>query len=176
VAWQIAASTTCARRVSWSWLAAGLLALTAAAFASEALAHGVSENDKALTSSALGQAVGLSPSAAHRRVQQLEAGGMIRGYRARLSPAAQGDPSTVFVMVTLKDQTEDTLSRFEAALHRCADVIEAHLMSGESDYLLKLAVRAYNSCEGLHRDSLARLPGVQRLVSHFSIRTVVDAE
>ncbi|CAN7606328.1 Lrp/AsnC family transcriptional regulator [Phenylobacterium sp. LjRoot225] len=129
-----------------------------------------------LTSSALGQAVGLSPSAAHRRVQQLEAEGMIRGYRARLSPAARGDPSTVFVMVTLKDQTEDTLGRFETALHRCPEVLEANLMSGEFDYLLKLAVRADDSFERLHRDTLARLPGVQRLVSHFSIRTVVDAE
>jgi DNA-binding Lrp family transcriptional regulator len=78
--------------------------------------------------------------------------------------------------VTLKDQTEETLGRFEAALNRIPDVIEAHLMSGESDYLLKLAVRAEDSFERLHRDTLARLPGVQRLVSHFSIRTVVDAE
>jgi DNA-binding Lrp family transcriptional regulator len=129
-----------------------------------------------LTSSALGQTVGLSPSAAHRRVQQLEAAGLIRGYRARLSLAARGDPATVFVTVTLKDQTEETLGRFEAALNRIPDVIEAHLMSGESDYLLKLAVRAEDSFERLHRDTLARLPGVQRLVSHFSIRTVVDAE
>lgn len=129
-----------------------------------------------LTSSALGQMVSLSPSAAHRRVQQLEADGLIRGYRARLSLAAQGDPSTVFVMVTLKDQTEDTLGRFESALHRCSDIIEAHLMSGESDYLLKLAVRAEDSFERLHRDTLARLPGVQRLVSHFSIRTVVEVD
>lgn len=129
-----------------------------------------------LTNSALGQAVGLSPSAAHRRVQQLETGGMILGYRARLSPAARGDPSTVFVTVTLKDQTEDTLGRFESALHRCPEVVEAHLMSGESDYLLKLAIRAEDGFERLHRDTLARLPGVQRLVSHFSIRTIVDAE
>jgi DNA-binding Lrp family transcriptional regulator len=132
--------------------------------------------DSDLTSSALGQAVGLSASAAHRRVQQLEAEGLIRGYRARLSPAAQGDPSTVFVSVTLKDQTEDTLSRFESALHRCPEVAEAHLMSGESDYLLKLAVRSDDSFERLHRDTLARLPGVQRLISYFSIRIVVAAD
>ena len=132
--------------------------------------------DADLTSAALGEAMGLSPSAAHRRVKLLEEAGLIRGYRARLSAAARGDPSTVFVTVTLKDQTEETLGRFEGALQRCPDVIEAHLMSGESDYLLKLAIRADDSFERLHRDTLARLPGVQRLVSHFSIRTVVDAE
>jgi DNA-binding Lrp family transcriptional regulator len=128
------------------------------------------------TSAELGEAVGLSPSAAHRRVQLLEAAGLIQGYRARLSTAARGDPSTIFVMVTLKDQTEETLGRFEAALRGRPEVVEAHLMSGEFDYLLKLEVPAAGSFERLHRDTLARLPGVQRLLSHFSIRTVVDAE
>jgi DNA-binding Lrp family transcriptional regulator len=128
------------------------------------------------TSAELGEAVGLSPSAAHRRVQLLEAAGLIQGYRARLSVAARGDPSTIFVMVTLKDQTEETLGRFEAALRGRPEVVEAHLMSGEFDYLLKLEVPASGSFERLHRDTLARLPGVQRLLSHFSIRTVVDAE
>ena len=132
--------------------------------------------DGRLTAAELGDAVGLSPSAAHRRMKLLEEAGHIRGYRARLSPAARGDPSTVFVAVTLRDQTEDTLSRFEAALGRCAEVTEAHLMSGEYDYLLKLAIPADGAFERLHRDTLARLPGVQRLVSHFSIRTIVDPE
>lgn len=129
--------------------------------------------DSSLTSQALGEVVGLSPSAAHRRVKLLEEAGLIQGYRARLSPEARGYPNTVFVAVTLKDQTEPTLERFEAALGRCKEIAEAHLMSGESDYLLKIDIRADDSFERLHRDVLARLPGVQRLVSHFSIRGVV---
>lgn len=133
-------------------------------------------HDASLTGVALGEAVGLSPSAAHRRVKLLEASGMILGYRARLSAAARGHPATVFVAVTLKDQTQETLDRFEAAARRCEDIIEAHLMGGESDYLLKLAIRSGDSFERVHRDVLARLPGVQRLVSHFSIRTVVESE
>jgi DNA-binding Lrp family transcriptional regulator len=132
--------------------------------------------DGRLTSAELGERVGLSPSAAHRRVKLLEAGGMIRGYRALLSRDAQGNPSTVFVSVTLRDQSRDTLVRFEAALARCPEVREAHLMSGESDYLLKVAVRADDGYERIHRDVLAALPGVQRLVSQFSIRHVVERE
>lgn len=132
--------------------------------------------DASLTGAALGEAVGLSPSAAHRRVKLLEASGMILGYRARLSAAARGDPATVFVAVTLKDQTQETLDRFETALRRCSEIREAHLMGGESDYLLKLAIRSDDSFERVHRDVLARLPGVHRLVSHFSIRTVVESE
>lgn len=133
-------------------------------------------DDSDVTSERLGEIVGLSPSATHRRVKLLEQSGSIAGYRARLSAAARGHPTTVFVAVTLRDQTEQTLERFEASLERCAEIREAHLMSGESDYLLKIDVRADDSFERLHRDVLARLPGVLRLVSQFSIRTVVDLE
>ena len=93
--------------------------------------------DSALTSEQLGQRVGLSPSAAHRRVKALEDSGLILGYRARLSPAARGNPSTVFVSVTLVDQRQGTMMTFEEALGRTAQVAEAHLMSGESDYLIR---------------------------------------
>jgi Lrp/AsnC family transcriptional regulator, leucine-responsive regulatory protein len=129
-----------------------------------------------ITSAELGSRVGLSPSAAHRRVKLLEAASLIEGYRARLSATARGNPTTVFVAVTLKDQAQDTLSRFEDAVRRCPDILEAHLMSGESDYLLKVPVPAADTFERIHRDTLARLPGVQRLVSQFAIRTVIDAE
>ncbi len=127
-----------------------------------------------LTSAQVGERVGLSPSAAHRRIKLLEEAGHIRGYRAMLSRTAQGDPSTVFVQVTLDDQRRDTLQKFEDTVARCAPIVECHLMSGESDYLLKVLVRTDDSYERLHREVLATLPGVRRLVTHFSIRAVVE--
>lgn len=127
-----------------------------------------------LTSAQVGDQVGLSPSAAHRRIKLLETAGHIRGYRAVLSREAQGNPSTVFVHVTLDDQRRDTLARFEETVARCPAVTECHLMSGESDYLLKVLVRADDSYERVHREVLAALPGVRRLVTHFSIRAVVE--
>ena len=127
-----------------------------------------------LTSAQVGERVGLSPSAAHRRIKLLEEAGHIRGYRALLSRTAQGDPSTVFVQVTLDDQRRDTLQKFEDTVARCAPIVECHLMSGESDYLLKVLVRTDDSYERLHREVLATLPGVRRLVTHFSIRAVVE--
>lgn len=132
--------------------------------------------DSDVTTVRLGDRIGLSPSAAHRRVKLLEEAGYIAGYRARLSPAARGHPTIVFVSVTLKDQAQETLSRFEEAIRRNADIAEAHLMSGESDYHLKVPIRADDSFERVHRDTLARLPGVQRLVSHFAIRAIVEAD
>jgi Lrp/AsnC family leucine-responsive transcriptional regulator len=128
--------------------------------------------DSGLTSERLGAVVGLSPSAAHRRVKALEDAGMILGYRARLSRAARGNPSTVFVSVTLVDQRQQTMMAFEDALGRTAQIAEAHLMSGDSDYLIKVLVPAEDSYERVHREILSVLPGVHRLVTQFTIRTL----
>ncbi|ANK12403.1 Lrp/AsnC family transcriptional regulator [Erythrobacter neustonensis] len=132
--------------------------------------------DARMTGEALGARVGLSPSAAHRRVKALEEAGAIAGYRARLSRAAQGNPSTVFVQVTLTDQRQATMLAFEEALARTRQVAEAHLMSGPSDYLIKVLVRDDDSYERIHREILSALPGVQRLVSQFTIRTLESGE
>lgn len=128
--------------------------------------------DSRLTGEQLGERVGLSPSAAHRRVKALEQSGAILGYRARLSRAARGNPSTVFVQVTLTDQRQATMLAFEAALAHTPQVAEAYLMSGPSDYLVKVLVREDDSYERIHREILSALPGVQRLVSQFTIRTL----
>lgn len=130
--------------------------------------------DAGLTSAVLGERVGLSPSAAHRRVRLLEQRGLIDGYRARLSKAARGNPSIVFVEVTLSGQSRQVLAEFEQAIRLCSEITEAHLMGGQADYLLKVEVREGDSYERIHRELLAGLPGVQRLVSLFSIRTVIE--
>jgi Lrp/AsnC family leucine-responsive transcriptional regulator len=132
--------------------------------------------DSGLTSEQLGAKIGLSASAAHRRVKGLEELGAILGYRARLSLSARGNPSTVFVHVTLTDQRQATMMAFENALGRTDQVAEAYLMSGESDYLLKVLVRADDSYERVHREILSALPGVQRLVSQFTIRTLATED
>ena len=128
--------------------------------------------DSNVTSEQLGGIVGLSPSATHRRVRLLEETGMILGYRARLGCAARGNPTTVYVSVTLSDQSQSTLIAYEAAIGNCAEVREAHLMSGESDYLLKVEIVETDSYERVHRDILATMPGVRRLITQFSIRTI----
>ncbi|PLK23283.1 transcriptional regulator [Porphyrobacter sp. TH134] len=132
--------------------------------------------DSRLTGEQLGERVGLSPSAAHRRVKALEESGAILGYRARLSKAARGNPSTVFVQVTLTDQRQATMLTFEQAMASTPQIAEAYLMSGPSDYLIKVLVRDDDSYERIHREILSALPGVQRLVSQFTIRTLEGGE
>jgi DNA-binding Lrp family transcriptional regulator len=131
--------------------------------------------DSSHTSESVGSVVGLSASAAHRRIKALEKEGLIVGYGARLSRHAEGNPSTVFVHVTLVDQRRGTMEAFETSIAKAAHVREAHLMSGESDYLLKVLVRESDSYERIHRQILADLPGVQRLVSQFTIRTILSS-
>lgn len=129
--------------------------------------------DSDLTSAELGDRVGLSASAAHRRVGQLRARGLIRGFRAVLSRAARGDPTPVMVNVTLRDQRQETMAAFEAEVACCPEVVECFLMTGEADYLLHVEVPRDDTFERIHRETLAALPGVTRLASHFVIREVV---
>lgn len=126
-----------------------------------------------LTSAELGETVGLSPSAAHRRVAALRERGYITGYRAVLSKAALGNPSVVLVNVTLRDQREETMTTFERRIVDIPEIRDCFLMSGEADYMLHVEVRQDDTFERIHRETLARLPGVTRLASHFVIREVL---
>jgi Lrp/AsnC family leucine-responsive transcriptional regulator len=126
-----------------------------------------------MTSAELGDAVGLSASAAHRRVAQLRETGAIIGYRAVLSQAARGDPSIVLVNVTLRDQRKETMAAFELEIVKCPQVVQCFLMSGEADYMLHVEIRHGETFERIHRETLSQLPGVTRLASHFVIREVI---
>jgi len=120
----------------------------------------------------LSDRVNLSPSACHRRVQRLEAEGVIAKYVALLDPRKIDRPSTVFVEITLSGQTEDIMDAFEREVALIPDLLECHLMAGTADYLLKLSVRDTDDFARIHRRYLARLPGVSQMHSSFSLRIV----
>ncbi|HRO02238.1 MAG TPA: Lrp/AsnC family transcriptional regulator [Terricaulis sp.] len=130
------------------------------------------ERDGMLTAAALAERVGLSPSACHRRVKALEGFGVIEGYAAILSDQALGRAATIFVAVTLENQKRETMAAFERAVAQCREVQDCHLMTGESDYLLRIVISDDDRYERVHQETLSRLPGVRRLVSNFTIRTV----
>jgi Lrp/AsnC family leucine-responsive transcriptional regulator len=130
------------------------------------------ERNGVLTAAALAERIGLSPSACHRRVKAMEAAGVIEGYAAILSEKALGRSATVFVAVTLENQRSETMASFERAVAKCREVQDCHLMTGESDYLLRITISEDDSYERVHRETLSKLPGVRRLVSNFTIRTV----
>ena len=120
----------------------------------------------------LSEAVNLSPSACHRRVQRLESDGYIRDYVALLDPRKLGVPTTVFVEITLQGQADEVLDAFEKAVARIPDVLECHLMAGSGDYILKVVAENTEDFARIHRQHLARLPGVAQMQSSFALRTV----
>ena len=120
----------------------------------------------------LSDAVHLSASACHRRVQRLEAAGYIRDYVALLDARKLGVPTTVFVEITLQGQADEVLEAFEKAVARIPDVLECHLMAGTADYLLKVVAGDTEDFARIHRQHLARLPGVAKMQSSFALRTV----
>lgn len=120
----------------------------------------------------LSEAVNLSASACHRRVQRLEQEGYIKDYVALLDARKLGVPTTVFVEITLRAQADDVLDAFEKSVARIPDVLECHLMAGSADYLLKVVAENTEDFARIHRQYLARLPGVAQMQSSFALRTV----
>lgn len=128
--------------------------------------------DSALSIADLAEKVALSSSACHRRVKALEQAGVIAGYGARLEPRLLGLTVEVFVEITLTGQSREVMDRFEQAVGDFDDILECHLMSGSADYLLRVAARDLDQYDSIHRECLARLPGVSSMRSSFSLRRI----
>lgn len=118
--------------------------------------------------------VGLSPSACSRRLDALERNGTIEGFQAVISNRALGQSITALVHITLKGQSEDHLDKFERAAKVCPHIVTCFLMSGESDYLVRVNARDMEHYEWIYKNWLSALPGVSRIQSSFAMRMVVN--
>ncbi len=127
-----------------------------------------------ISNAALAEKVGLSQSACSRRLDRLEKEGAVKGYHARLANAALGYGMTAIVHISLSGQFEKTLADFEAAVKRCPNVLSCHLMSGEYDYILRIAARDLQDYERIHKEWLTAMPHVTKINSSFALREVVD--
>lgn len=116
--------------------------------------------------------VHLSESATLRRVRSLEEAGLISRYVALLNAQKAGYPTDVFVNITLHRQDQADLLAFEEAVRLVPEVMECYLMTGVSDYLVRVVCRDPADFERLHSQHLTRLPGVARVQSSFALRVV----
>ena len=130
------------------------------------------QKDGRISNVQLAAAVSLSESACLRRVRSLEESGLIDRYVALLSQPKVGLSGNVFVHIGLHREEESELAAFEEAVKNIPEVMECYLMTGEFDYLLRVVVSDMADFERLHRDFLTRLPGVARVNSSVTIRTV----
>lgn len=127
-----------------------------------------------ISNSALSQRVGLSQSACSRRLDILENSGVISGYHASISHKALDYRMIAIVHMSLSGQSARTLAEFEASVSRCPNILVCYLMSGEYDYVLRVAARDLEDYERIHRDWLSALPHVVKINSSFALREVID--
>lgn len=132
----------------------------------------VLQRDARIANVDLAEKVNLSPSPCLRRVRELEAKGVIRRYAALVNPLALGLSVSVFIHVALERQIERVLDTFEAAIRERPEVMECYLMTGESDYLLRVVVPDMPALERFILDFLTRIPGVGNIKSSFALKQV----
>ena len=127
-----------------------------------------------LTNLELAEAVHLSPAACHERVRKLHQRGLIRGYVALLEPDAVGAGMLVFVTVSLDQTTPDVFDRFKSSIQAHAEILEAHLVAGGFDYLLKVRVRDMRAYRGLIARGVWSVAGVRETHTYVVMEEVKE--
>ena len=130
------------------------------------------QDDARLTNVELARAVHLSPSPFLARVRLLEKSGLIKRYVTLLDALALGLTVSVFIQVRLERQVESALETFEREIAARPEVMECYLMTGDSDYLLRVLVTDVQALERFIVDFLARIPGVGNIKSSFALKQV----
>ncbi|MFI7481558.1 Lrp/AsnC family transcriptional regulator [Kocuria sp. M1R5S2] len=120
----------------------------------------------------LAERVNLTPGPCLRRVQRLEATGVIRGYHAEIDPGAVGRGFEVMLDVDLARFDRESVDAFEQALAAFEEVAELHRLFGSPDYFVRIAVADLEAYERFLRDHVQTLPAVQRVSSRFTMKAI----
>lgn len=126
--------------------------------------------DARISNQKLAETVHLSPTPCWNRVKALEEAGFITEYVAILDQRALGLPDTVIIEVTLDRHDDEIFARFGDALAKLPEVMEAYLLTGEYDYLIKVAVSGTEGYERFLRQKLYKIPGIRNSRSTFALR------
>ncbi|MES2937097.1 MAG: Lrp/AsnC family transcriptional regulator [Pseudomonadota bacterium] len=133
------------------------------------------QQDGRATVQALSESIHLSARATLNRVRRLESGGMIQGYRAMLHRAALGPQICVFAEVTLKDQRQVSVQRFERRMATAPEVVACWVVSGRYDYLVRMAC---SDLDRYHQLISAWLDdgtlGIERIVTNIELQTIKE--
>jgi DNA-binding Lrp family transcriptional regulator len=130
------------------------------------------QRDGSLSNVALAQRVGLSPSPCLARVKALEQSGVIRQYVALADAARLGLGLNVFISISLTTQSKEALARFEQRIADLDEVMECYLMTGDSDYLLRVVVPDIGALERFILERLSPMPEVEKIRSGFALKQV----
>ncbi len=134
------------------------------------------QGDGRLTNQDLSERVNLSPSPCLRRVRLMEEQGIIRGYTALVDQKAWGLPVTVFIRLKLERHSDEAVNAFEAAITAMPQVMDCWLMTGRSDYLLRVIAADLDDYERFVRRELQRVPGIASIDTSFAYGSVKHAQ
>ena len=129
------------------------------------------QQDSTLPIAALARQVGLSQTPCWKRIQRLEATGVIERRVALLNPEHVGVGLTVFVAVETADHSPDWLARFAAAVSAMPEVMEAHRMAGDVDYMLRVAVADMAAYDRFYKRLIGAV-ALKNVSSRFSMERI----
>lgn len=129
------------------------------------------QNDGRVTNVELAERAGISAPPCLRRVRALEGEGYIRGYHAELSPEKLGFTVIIFAFVGLSSQAENDLVAFEQMIEEWDEVRECHMLSGETDFLLKIVSKDWDTFQRFLTTKLTPAPNVSNVKTALAFRT-----
>lgn len=132
----------------------------------------VLQQDARISNHKLAARVGLSPSPCWRRVKRLQDCGLIVRYVTLLDAEAAGLPVQAYLHVSLDNHHPDTVAAFDRMVQARPEVLECHAMSGEYDYLLKVAARSMSDYERFMTRHLLREAEVQTANTSFVLKRI----
>ena len=130
------------------------------------------QNHGALSNVELARRVHLSPSPCLARVKALEHNGVIDRYVALANAAALGLGLNVFISISLKEQSKAALAEFEQRIAEHDEVMECYLMTGDSDYLMRVALPDIAALEKFILEQLTPISGIEKIRSSFALKQV----
>ncbi len=122
----------------------------------------------------LAEEVGLSPSPCHRRVKVLEGTNVIKKYVAIVDAKAMGFLISAFVNVSLRSQEKTALQSFQSKVSSYSEVMECYLMTGTSDYLLRVVTRDLEEYEKFLVDKLTKIESIANIQTSFALKPIVQ--
>lgn len=128
--------------------------------------------DGRLTNLELARRVGLTPAPCLRRVQRLEAEGVIAGYRAVIDPEAAGRGFRVIMSVEITMTDRQTVEDFETAVAALPEVTEVRRVYGVPDYIVMVDVADGNEYERFQTQKMTKLPGIRHITSHPMMKLI----
>nr|WP_321456768.1 Lrp/AsnC family transcriptional regulator [uncultured Cohaesibacter sp.] len=130
------------------------------------------QKDGRLTNQALADEIGLSTSPCWRKVKQLEDGGVIEGYSARINRRAIGLGVLAFIRVKIDSHSEEESEQFARQVRTLQSVVACYSLAGDADFLLQVVAKDLDDYADFAMDQIRRLPGIKEMQSSMVLREI----